>query len=276
MRFSARQDVISITPLNPFDRFEDGRPRVPDELLERMKLVEMEQAWAVLQKHEYYYQFDRDWVNLHPDRIMIGRALTATMVPTRPDLNDVVLAQGKREGRHLTTPGRWVLNAVVENDVIVVDIFGKVQWGCFMGDVLASGVSGQGGVGLVIDGGIRDKDGISAVPNINVFCRGCDPTTGKDITLISLNGPTRIGQATALPGDIVMGTSEGVIFIPPHLVEEIIAYSEDLRIREAFEKQRLLERKYLAYQIYGAEWGDELKADFEKWSQQHQRKQKAS
>ena len=270
MRFSASEDVISITPLNPFDRFDDGRPKVPDDLLERMKLVEMEQAWKILQDHGYNYQFEGNWVNLHPDRIMIGRAMTATMAPMRPDLHDVVLAQGKREGRHLTTPGRWVLNAVGENDVIVVDIFGKVQWGVFMGDVLASGVSGQGGAGLVIDGGIRDKDGIAAVPNINVFCRGCDPSVSKDLTLISMNGPTRIGQVTVLPGDIVMGTSEGVLFIPPHLTEEVVTYSEGLRIREEFEKQRILERKYRANQIYGVEWGDELKADFEEWCKQRQ------
>ncbi len=276
MKFSARQDVIKITPLNPFDRFEDGRPMVPDKLLERLKLVGMEEAWLVLQKNNYFYQFEGSLVSLHPERLLIGRALTATMVPMRPDLHDVVLAQGKREGRHLTTPGRWVLNAVGENDVAVVDLFGKIQWGSFVGDVLAGSLASQGGVGLVLDGGVRDRGGIYDIPNFNVFCRGFDPTYGKDLTLISLNGPTRIGQAIALPGDIVMGTSEGVLFIPPHLVEEVIKTWEDIHTREAFEVQRIKEHKYLAYQIYGAEWGDELKADFEKWCKQRQSKQKAS
>ena len=270
MRFSASEDVISITPLNPFDRFDDGRPKVPDELLERLKLVGQEEAWKVLQDHGYNYQFEGSLVSLHPDRLLIGRALTATMVPMRPDLHDVVLAQGKREGRHLTTPGRWVLNAVGENDVAVVDIFGKVEWGSFVGDCLALSVSTQGGVGLVLDGGIRDKQGVYDVPNFNVFCRGFDPTTGKDLTLISLNGPTRIGRSIVLPGDIVMGTSEGVLFIPPHLVEEVITYFDKTHTRETFIRQRLEEHKYMAYQIYGGEWGDEIKADFEKWCRQRQ------
>jgi len=273
MKFSARQDVISITPLNPFDRFEDGRPRVPDELLERMKLVEMEAAWKVLQKHGYYYQFEGSLVNLHPDRTITGRAITATMVPARPDLDDVVMAQGKREGRE-QHPNRWALNAVGENDVLALDIFGKVQWGCFLGDCMATAVASQGGAGLVIDGGIRDPQGIYDIPDFNVFCRGFDPTTGKDATLISLNGPTRIGQATVLPGDIVMGNRAGVLFIPPHLVEEVITTWEKIQTYETFVKQRLQEHKYRANQVYvgdvGSAWGDEVKADFEKWRKQHQ------
>jgi len=273
MRFSARQDVISLTPLNPFDRFEDGRPKVPDELLERMKLVGMEEAWAVLQEHGYYYQFEGNWVNLHPDRIMIGRALTATMVPTRPDLHDVVIAQGKRERR---LPGSWWLNAVGKNDVAVIDGFGKLQWGTALGDVMATAVASQGGAGLVIDGGIRDPQGIYDVPDINVFCRGFDPTTGRDVILASLNGLTRMGQVTVLPGDIVMGNREGVLFIPPHLVEEVITIGEKIRTREVFERQMIRELKYPIYQVHGAEWGDELKADFEKWCKQRRSRKRAS
>jgi len=108
------------------------------------------------------------------------------------------------------------------------------------------------------------------VPDIGVFCRGFDPTYGKDLTLISLNGPTRIGQATVLPGDVVMGTNEGVLFIPPHLVEEIIETYEKIHTRETFIRQRMQEHKYPAYQIYGGEWGDEIKADFKQWCKQHQ------
>ena len=273
MRFSASEDVISITPLNPFDRFDDGRPKVPDDLLERMKLVEMEAAWKVLQAHGYYYQFEGSLVNLHPDRTIIGRAITATMVPVRPDLDDVVLAQGKREGRE-QHPNRWALNAVGENDVLALDIFGKVQWGCFLGDCMATAVASQGGAGLVIDGGIRDPQGIYDIPDFNVFCRGFDPTTGKDATLISLNGPTRISQATVLPGDIVMGNRAGVLFIPPHLVEEVITTWEKINTYETFVKQRLKEHKYRANQVYvgdvGSAWGDDVKADFEKWCKQRQ------
>jgi len=218
MRFSAREDVISITPLNPFDRFDDGRPKVPDDLLERVKLVTGEEAWSVLRKHGYDYQFEGNWVNLHPDRIMVGRAVTATMVPIRPDLNDVVNAQGEREGRH-GSQNNWVIQPVVEKDVVV---------------------------------------------------RGFDPTPIRDVTLVSLNGPTRIGQATVLPGDVVLGTLEGVMFIPPHLVEEVITTSEEICIRDEFGKERLREQKYTSGQIDVTVWEDHIEADFQEWRKQRQ------
>ncbi len=269
MRFGAGDDIVSLTPLNPFDRFEDGRPKVPDALLEEMKLVTLEEVWSVLsRKHDYDYQFEGNWVNLHPDHVMVGRALTATMVPIRPDLNDVVKAHGEREGlpSHQSV---WVTGGVVKGDVIVVDLFGKVRDGTFVGDNMAAGVAGQGGVGLVIDGGIRDVGGVSSVPNINVFCRGCDPTALADATLISLNGPTRIGQVAVLPGDVVLGTEEGVMFIPPHLVEEVITASKETRLKDEFRIQLLLKGKYTAAQIY-PEWEDHVEAEFQEWCKKRQ------
>ena len=94
MRFSNPEDLIALTPLNPFDRFEDGRPKVPDALIERLKNTTTEEAWAVLAKHNYNYQFEGNWTILHPDRTIVGRAVTAAMVPFRPDLDEVVNAQG--------------------------------------------------------------------------------------------------------------------------------------------------------------------------------------
>lgn len=264
MRFSSRDDIIPLTPLNPFDRFDDGRPKVPDDLLGRMKLVTTEEAWRVLTQHGYDYQFEGNWVNLHPERVMVGRAITATMVPIRPDLNDAVNAQGEREGRH-GSQNNWVIHTVGDGDVVVVDLFGKVKWGTFVGDNLSTAVRAQGGGGLVIDGGIRDTQRIYELPDINVFCRGFDPTGIRYLTLISLNGPTRIGQATCLPGDVVLGTIGGVIFIPPHLVEEVLMSSEDTRIRDQFGQQRLREGKYTSGQIDTAVWEEHIEADFQEW-----------
>jgi regulator of RNase E activity RraA len=265
MRFGAREDVIALTPLNPFERLADGRPKVPDALLERMKHVTLEEAWAVGKKHGYHFQFAGDWVNLHPERIMVGRALTATMVPTRPDLNDVVKNQGEKvEGRR-GSQNNWVIQSCGANDVVVVDLFGKIRDGTFVGDNLSSAVVGAGGAGIVIDGGIRDTQRIFEMQGINVFCRGFDPTPILDLTLISLNGPTRIGNATVLPGDVVLGTRAGIIFIPPHLAEEVVTESERVRTRDQFGKQRLRERKYASGQIDVPNWEPAIEADFQQW-----------
>ena len=252
MRLSAKDDIVSLTPLNPFDRFDNGRPKVPDALLEKMKHITVTEAWGGLRKHDYHFQFAGDWVNLHPDQVMVGRALTATYVPLRPDLNDVVNAVGKREDR----PWRhnyWVIDAVVKGDVIVADMFGSVKE-IFTGDNLVAGVVGQGGVGLVLDGGIRDAAGIYKLPT-NVFCRGFDPNAITDHTIISLNGPTRIGRTAVLPGDVVLGSLEGVIFIPPHLVEEVLAHAKEERLLDDWRIKSLLEGKYRARQVYGVAFG---------------------
>lgn len=265
MRFCNREDIIALTPLNPFERYEDGRPKVPDDLIERLKNTTAEEAWVVLSKHNYDYQFEGNWVNLHPERTIVGRAVTATMVPFRPDLDDVVQAQGESEGR-TGSQNNWVIQSVGKNDVVVANLFGKVKYGTFVGDNLSTAVDSHGGTGIVIDGGIRDAGGISPLPNINVLCRGIDPTPIRNLTLTGFNGPTRIGNATVLPGDIVLGTSTGVTFIPPHLVEEVVIRSEDIQLRDKFGKERLREGKYKSGEIDVHVWADSIEADFKEWS----------
>jgi regulator of RNase E activity RraA len=271
VRFSHPEDVIAITPDNPFGRTDDGRPKVPDDLLERMKLVTIEEAWGVMMGKGFKLQYEGEWTNLHPDRVMVGRALTATMVPTRPDLDTVVKNQGEREGRK-GSQNNWVIQSVRENDVVVVDLFGKVLNGTFVGDNLSSAVVGHGGTGLVLDGGIRDTTRIYELNGINVFCRGFHPTAIGDVTLTGLNGPTRIGQATCMPGDVVLGTRAGIIFIPPHLVEEVVTNSEKIRVRDQFGKQRLREKKYASGQIDVGTWEPAIQADFEQWLKERQAK----
>lgn len=265
MRFSNRDDLIALTPKNPYDRYEDGRPKVPDEFIERLKNTTIEEAWSVLTKHTYDYQFEGGWTNLHPERTIVGRAVTATMVPFRPDLDEVVENQGKAEGRH-GSQNNWVIQSVGKNDVVVVNLFGKVKHGTFVGDNLSTAVASQGGAGIVIDGGIRDTVGISKLTGINVFCRGFDPTPIRNLTLTGFNAPTRIGNATVLPGDIVLGTLSGVIFIPPHLVEEVVTTSENIQLRDKFGKQRIREGKYASGQIDVHVWEDTIEADFQEWS----------
>ncbi len=156
MIFNTPDGVAALTPLNPFERSEDGRPRVPDDLLERMKLVTNDEAWGVLEKqHGYHNQFEGNWINVHPDVVLVGRAITALMVPKRPDLNDVVQQVGDAEGRR-GGQNNWVIDSQTENDVIVVDLFGKVHDGTFIGDNLATATRARAKTGIVIDGGIRD------------------------------------------------------------------------------------------------------------------------
>jgi regulator of RNase E activity RraA len=266
MIFAPPDRVAALTPQNRFPRGSDGRPRVPDDLLERMKHVTNDEAWGVLERrHGYRFQFEGGWYTLHPDRVLVGRAVTARMLPLRPDLHDVVETAGRDEGRS-GGQNTWVIDILEDGDVLVVDLFGKVEDGTFIGDNLGTTIHARAKTGLVVDGGIRDLARVRQLPNFTVFCRGVHPSAISEVTLVGVNEPIRIGGAVVLPGDVVLGTREGVTFIPPHLAEEVVTTSEDVRRRDVFGKLRLAAGTYTAGQIDVSEWADEIETDYQRWS----------
>jgi regulator of RNase E activity RraA len=262
----SREDLIELTKLNPFDRFPDGRPYVPDDWLERMKLVTTEEAWGVLHDRGYLRQFEGNWLETHPGTITVGRAVTAQFLPHRPDYHDAVQQAGVAEGRgKVGGQNSWVIETLQLNDVMVVDIFGKVKDGTVVGDNLGTATRSRTHVGAVIDGGIRDYQGLVQLTDVNFYVRGVDPTAIADVTLAGLNIPIRIGGATVLPGDVMLGTPTGIIFIPPHLVQEVVEKSEAIRVRDEFGKMRLAEGKYTSGEIDVPTWREDILADFQAW-----------
>jgi regulator of RNase E activity RraA len=259
-------DLVALTKLNPFGRFPDGRPMVPDELLSRLKLVTTEEAWGVLRQHGYHHQFEGGWMQTHPGTILVGRAVTAQFLPHRPDYHDAIQHTGLNEGRSgIGGQNSWVIETLQRNDVMVVDIFGKVKDGTVVGDNLGTAVRSRTRAGAVIDGGIRDYQGLMQLTEVNIFMRGVDPTAIADVTLAGLNIPIRIGGVTVLPGDVALGTPTGVIFIPPHLVQEVVERSEDIRVRDEFGKLRLSEGRYTSGEIDVPEWREDIEGDFRQW-----------
>ncbi len=248
------------------ERFDDGRPRVPDDILERMKPVTTEEAWSVLRRHGYHRQFVSGWFRTHPDTVLVGRAVTATMLPHRPDLHELVVETGKDEGR-IGGQNSWVIDTLEPGDVMVVDLFGKIVDGTFVGDNLATSVRTRTRAGAVIDGGIRDYAGIRELTDVAFFCRGQDPSAIADVTLAGVNVPIRIGEVTVLPGDIVLGTETGVTFIPAHLAKDVVESSENVRTRDRFGKQRLGEGKYTPGEI-DRKWDDHIETDYQGWLQE--------
>ncbi|MGH2618674.1 MAG: RraA family protein, partial [Thermomicrobiales bacterium] len=165
MIFNSPERVAALTPLSQYERFADGRPRVPDEILERMRLVTNDEAWGVVERGRgYHFQFEGDWVNLHPDRVLVGRAVTVRMVPLRHDLQAVVEREGAADGRS-GGQNTWVIDTLLPGDVLVVDLFGKIEDGTFIGDNLGTAIAARAGTGLVVDAGIRDLERVSQLPN---------------------------------------------------------------------------------------------------------------
>lgn len=265
MIFNDPERTAALTPRNPFGRLDDGRPDTPDDLIERLKLVTNDEAWAVLEKrHGYHYQFEGDWMHLQPQVPLVGRAVTAAYVHHRPDLNDTVQEIGTAEGRS-GGQNTWIIDQLQLGDVLVVDLFGKVEDGTFIGDNLATAARARTGAGMVIDGGIRDMLRVEELTDFPVYCRGAHPSAIAEVTLVQVNGPVRIGAATVMPGDAVLGTREGVTFVPPHLLQEVVEASEDTRQRDVFGKMRLAEGMYTSGEIDVSTWLDHIEADYNQW-----------
>ncbi len=262
------EDLIALTSPYSAERFADGRPKVSDELLARMQLVTTEEAWSVLRKHGYHRQFVGSWLETHPGTITVGRAVTAQFLPHRPDYHDAIQRAGLAEGRGaIGGQNSWIIESLQLYDVMVVDIFGKIKDGTVVGDNLGTAVRSRTRAGAVIDGGIRDYQGLVQLTEVNFYVRGVDPTAIADVTLAGLNIPIRIGEVTVLPGDVVLGTPTGVIFIPPHLAQEVVEFSENIRVRDEFGKLRLDEGKYTSGEIDVSVWREDIEADFVAWRQ---------
>ena len=264
--FPQVQDLVELSTDWDGDRFADGRPRVADEVLESLLDATTEQAWSVLRDNGYERQFAGGWLQTNPGKVIVGRAVTAQFLPHRPDLDGAVVRAGARQGHaEADRQNSWVIQRLVTADVLVVDIFGKVVHGTVVGDNLGTAVAARTGVGAVIDGGVRDLQGLMELDEINIFMRGVDPTPIRDVTLAGVNIPIRIGTATVLPGDVVLGTPSGVIFIPPHLAQAVAEASQEIRVRDRFGKLRLAEGAYTSAEIDVPRWSDEIEADFAIW-----------
>lgn len=264
-----RDELVELTDAWAGDRFPDGRPRVPDDILAQLRNATSEQAWSVLEPAGYERQFASGWRQTHPTVTLLGRAVTAQFLPQRPDYDAVVVAAGEREG-HLEgdRQNTWIIESLQQGDVMVTDIFGKVREGTVVGDNLGTAVASRTGAGAVIEGGIRDLQGLAEIEGANIFFRDADPTPIRNVTLVGINIPVRIGQATVLPGDVVLGTPTGVTFVPPQLAQQVAEVSEDIRVRDTFGKLRLSQRTYTSADIDVPAWPPHIEEDFQRWKQE--------
>jgi regulator of RNase E activity RraA len=264
----SREELLLLTPDWDGERFEDGRPRVADDILERMKLVTLEEAWAVLRGERFDYQYEGGWQVIDPAAVLVGRAVTATFVPGRPDIHRRLDEQGKKDGRS-GSQNSWPVDMLVPGDVYVADQFGAHVDGPTIGDNVGSAIFANSGNGFVYDGAVRDLNGLRDISGLHAFFRSYHPShhnpPGRlNTTLVGINRPTRIGQATVMPGDVVLGRDGGVIFIPPQLAQRVVETSEIVRLRDTFGQQRLREGVYTSGQI-DTRWTDDIERDFSRW-----------
>ncbi len=262
-----KDQIISITPEWKGERLPDGRPLVPDKMLERLKNISLEEAWGILRNKGYNNQFEGDWMLLKPDQVLTGRALTVQYLPKRPDYDNFIKEKGKTEKR-IGGFNSWPIDMLKTGDVYVADGYGKIIDGTLIGDNLGNSIFTKSKNGVIFYGSVRDTEGLEKINGFSAWVKGYDPSYIQEMMLGGINVPIRIGRTTVLPGDAVLAKKGGIIFIPAHLVDDLIINAEFIALRDQFGHQRLREGKYTPGQI-DQQWTEEIKKDFLKWIDQN-------
>lgn len=267
-----KEELIFLTSEWKGERFDDGRPKIPDSWLARAKSIGIEEAWQVMKNDGYVNQFERNWKMVNDTVKVIGRVLTASFMPSRPDIEKNIKDRGKQQGR-IGNTNAWPIDKLTKGDVYVADCFGKIEGGTLIGDNLGNSIYAKTGNGVIFDGAARDLQGLSDIKGFNAFVRDFDPSFLENVVLMGLNTPIRIGRAIVLPGDLVISEREGVLFIPAHLAEKVISTAEFISLRDRFSKSVLKSGKYTPGQI-DSEWTPAIKDEFMKWLAQNEKDSK--
>ena len=257
------------------ERTSDGRPKVSDDLLERLKGLSMEEVWGSLRRKGYNNQFENfagtqqnGWDILHSEQVMTGRALTAQFMPLRPDFNAYVQRQAEDEGTKTPVTNYAPIIKLREGDIYIADSYGKIVDGTLIGDNLGNAIYAASKRGVIFNGSVRDVEGLSEIDGFNFWIRGSDPSAIREMMVASINAPIRIGRATVLPGDVVLAKSTGVTFIPPHLVQEVVIRGEYIALRDAYNFFCIKTGKYEYVNEAFVVEAEVFERDFRTWLEQ--------
>lgn len=263
-----KDELMFLTSEWKGERFPDGRPKIPDGLLERAKNIGIDDAWTVLKNEGYLNQFEGNWKLIHNDVPVTGRAVTAMYMPTRPDVERLIKERGiSKQGRKGNT-NTWPIEVLGKGDVYVADAFGKIGGGTLMGATLGNAIFSKTGNGVVFNGAARDLQELQNIKGFNAFVRDFHPSFLEEMVLMGLNAPIRIGNVMVLPGDLVIAQREGVLFVPAHLAEQVISTAEFVTRKDQFGFEMVKSGRYTTGQI-DSQWTDEIKTNFLTWLQKH-------
>ena len=263
MIFNNREDIIQLTAAWTGERLPDGRPKVPQRVLRALKSMTLEEVWKPIFVQGYENQFVGGGENplhaLHDDgRKLIGRAVTCSFCPTRPDLHHVMFQKGAEEGRK-GNYNQWVIDSLTERDVVVADMYDKIYKGTFLGGNLTTAIHTKTkNGGAVIWGGIRDVEQMKKVPDVQVYYRGIDPTPIREFVMTGFNSVTNFGGAVCLPGDVVFGAGGGVLFIPSHLVADVVEGAAKTHVKDDFGFEMIAQNRFTTAQIDKNTWTEEM------------------
>lgn len=263
-----KEQIVFYTSEWKGERFPDGRPKVSDDLVRRALAISLEEAWGTLRSLGYNNQFESRWQAIHEGTPFVGRALTAQYMPARPDMKAALSARAKQLKGWDDKSNIWPIQELQPGDIYVADSYGKVADGTLIGDVLGTSIFAKSKNGFVFDGSVRDLQGLSQIEGMNGLFREADPSAIREMQMVRINGPVRIGRATVLPGDIVLAKFGGVVFIPAHLAQTVITQSEFVALRDVFGHQSIRSGQFGPADI-DTKWSPKVKAAFLKWVEEN-------
>lgn len=244
------EQMKSYTKENPYGRFPGGRPMIPAAILDTIRKMDIQVVEAIGSiPREYTNQYEDGWKSLIPGKKLVGRAFTVQFMPSRPDL--VAGMQAEADKNNFTgLNNRTTIDMLQKDDLVIVDLFGKVQGGTYVGDKLSYYIWKTTGTGLIVDGGIYLTENIQQ-SGMQAFYRGTYPGALSNATVSGINVPIRIGKAVIMPGDLVIGDQDGILAIPPQFVPKLIANVTRDRRRDFWMKRAFDLGKYKSSDIYG-------------------------
>ena len=259
----SREELIFLTTEWKGERFPDGRPKIPDAVIEQARTVSLDDVWTILEGEGYHCQFDGGWKMIYDNKPIVGRAVTAMFIPSRPDVEAHMKERGQQKG-FKGNSNSWPIQQLTKGDVYVADGFGKIADGTLIGSTLGNAIYARSGNGVVFNAAARDLEGLKEIDGFNALVRDWDPSFLKNVMLSGLNVPIRIGRAVVLPGDLVLTSSEGVIFVPAHLAEKVIGIAAFIQVKDQFGFEMVKAGKYTPGEIDN-NWTDAIREAFLEW-----------
>ncbi|PSL30734.1 RraA family protein [Chitinophaga ginsengisoli] len=259
----SREELIFLTTEWKGERFPDGRPKIPDAVIEQARTVSLDDVWTILEGEGYHCQFDGGWKMIYDNKPIVGRAVTAMFIPSRPDVEAHMKERGQQKG-FKGNSNSWPIQQLSKGDVYVADGFGKITDGTLIGSTLGNAIYARSGNGVVFNAAARDLEGLKEIDGFNALVRDWDPSFLKNVMLSGLNVPIRIGRAVVLPGDLVLTSSEGVVFVPAHLAEKVIGIAAFIQVKDQFGFEMVKAGKYTPGEIDN-NWTDAIREAFLEW-----------
>ena len=196
-----------------------------------------------------------------PGKSIVGPALTLQFMPKREDQYAVDEYADPEKQLH-----RHALYHTQPGDIIVVDARADMNSGVF-GDMMMTFFMGQGGIGAIVDGCIRDYPKIVNDLDIGLWLRGTTPNfhTQTNIVPFAVNVPIACGDTLVMPGDIIVADDDGATVVPVSLAPELVEKAQTHAEWEEFSRIKLSQGGHLRKYYPLSEEG---RAEYDAWKEE--------